>query len=114
MGFAQIIDRDNSLSSEQQKYVGIINRSGEHLLSLINDVLEMSRIEAGQLILHQNYFDLYKLIQSVQELLSFKESSQEISLDFHIDSDIPQYLEGDESKLRQIIVNLVGNAIKFT
>ncbi|EHJ10255.1 Phytochrome, two-component sensor histidine kinase [Crocosphaera watsonii WH 0003] len=114
LGFAQIIDRDNSLSSEQQKYVGIINRSGEHLLSLINDVLEMSRIEAGQLILHQNYFDLYKLIQSVQELLSFKESSQEISLDFHIDSDIPQYLEGDESKLRQIIVNLVGNAIKFT
>ncbi|MGK7957609.1 MAG: ATP-binding protein [Crocosphaera sp.] len=114
LGFTQMMNRDSSLSSEQQEYLGIINRSGEHLLSLINDVLEMSRIEAGQLTLHQTCFNLYELINSIKELLTLKASSKGLALIIYQDEDLPQYLEGDESKLRQIIVNLVGNAIKFT
>lgn len=114
LGFSQMMNRDCSLSEEQQEYLGIINRSGEHLLSLINDVLEMSRIEAGQVTLHQTCFNLYDLIKSVQELLTIKSNSKGLCLKVHQDEELPKYLEGDESKLRQIIVNLVGNAIKFT
>lgn len=114
LGFTQMMNRDHSLSSEQQEYLGIINRSGEHLLSLINDVLEMSRIEAGQLILHQSCFDLYVMIESIRELLTLKALSKSLELTVYQDPELPQYVEGDEGKLRQIIVNLVGNAIKFT
>ena len=114
LGFAQMMNRDASLSPDQQEYLGIINRSGEHLLSLINDVLEMSRIEAGQLILNQTCFDLKVLIESIRELLSFKALLKGLKLQVTQDDNLPQYVEGDEGKLRQIIVNLVGNAIKFT
>ncbi|MDJ0509496.1 MAG: ATP-binding protein [Crocosphaera sp.] len=114
LGFTQMMNRDSSLSSDQQEYLGIINRSGEHLLSLINDVLEMSRIEAGQLTLHQTCFNLHELIKSVKELLTLKALSKGLIVTVHQNEDLPLYLEGDESKLRQIIVNLVGNAIKFT
>lgn len=114
LGFTQMMNRDHSLSSDQQEYLGIINRSGEHLLSLINDVLEMSRIEAGQLNLHQSCFDLHALIQSIRELLTLKAASKGLELTIAQEPDLPQYLEGDEGKLRQIMVNLVGNAIKFT
>ncbi|MGK7878882.1 MAG: ATP-binding protein [Crocosphaera sp.] len=114
LGFTQMMNRDSSLSSEQQEYIGIINHSGEHLLSLINDVLEMSRIEAGQLTLHQTCFNLHELIKSIKELLILKAVSKGLTLTVYQDEDLPLYLEGDESKLRQIIVNLVGNAIKFT
>lgn len=114
LGFTQMMNRDSSLSSQQQEYLGIINRSGEHLLSLINDVLEMSRIEAGQLTLNQTCFNLHELIKSVKELLTLKALSKGLELTVHQDEELPKYIEGDESKLRQIIVNLVGNAIKFT
>ncbi len=80
----------------------------------INDVLEMSRIEAGQITLHQTCFNLYDLIKSVQELLTMKSSSKGLCLMVHQDPELPKYVEGDEGKLRQIIVNLVSNAIKFT
>ncbi|MGY6529699.1 MAG: ATP-binding protein [Cyanobacterium sp.] len=114
LGFTQMMNRDCSLSQTQQEYLGIINRSGEHLLSLINDVLEMSRIEAGQITLHQTCFNLHNLIKSVQELLTIKSNSKGLPFRVYQDDDLPKYLQGDESKLRQIIVNLVGNAIKFT
>lgn len=114
LGFSQMMSRDCSLSEEQQEYLGIINRSGEHLLSLINDVLEMSRIEAGQVTLHQTCFNLYDLIKSVRELLTIKSNSKGLCLTVHQDQKLPKYLVGDEGKLRQIIFNLVGNGIKFT
>ncbi|MGK7942489.1 MAG: ATP-binding protein [Crocosphaera sp.] len=114
LGFSQMMNRNTSLSLEQQEYLGIINRSGEHLLSLVNDVLEMSSIEAGKVTLHKNCFNLHELIKSVQELLTLKALDQGLAFTVHQDEDLPLYLEGDEGKLRQIIVNLVGNAIKFT
>ncbi|AFZ46573.1 multi-sensor hybrid histidine kinase [Cyanobacterium stanieri PCC 7202] len=114
LGFTQMMNRDCSVSEVQKEYLGIINRSGEHLLSLINDVLEMSRIEAGQITLNHSCFNLYDLIKSVRELLTIKSHSKGLCFTVEQDVELPQYLEGDESKLRQIIVNLVGNAIKFT
>ena len=114
LGFTQVLARDHSLSPDHQNSLGIINRSGEHLLSLINDVLEMSKIEAGRTSLNSSNFDLYNLLGSIKEMLHFKAKSKQISLDYTISEEVPRYVSGDEGKLRQVLINLVGNAIKFT
>ncbi|MEG4147396.1 PAS domain S-box protein, partial [Microcoleus sp. Pol12B5] len=114
LGFTQVLARDSSLSNIQQGQIGIINRSGEHLLTLINDVLEMSKIEAGRITLNPTSFDLYHLLHSLEEMLKIKADSKGLQLRWHINSNIPQYVKTDESKLRQVLINLLGNAIKFT
>jgi len=114
LGFTQLMYRDNSISKEHQENIQIINRSGEHLLKLINDILEMSKIEVGQITLNEAKFDLYIMIKSIEEMLRLKAKTQNISLDFRISKSVPQYINTDEGKLRQIIINLLGNALKFT
>lgn len=114
LGFSQILTRDASLTPEQQDYLGIINRSGEHLLSLINDVLSMSKIEAGRVSLNENCFDLYWLLNSIEDMLQLKAHSKGLQLTIERHADIPQYVKTDESKLRQVLLNLLGNATKFT
>lgn len=114
LGFSQVLSRDNSLSTEQLKNLGIINRSGEHLLELINDVLEMSKIEAGKLILNEHSFDLYRVLKSIQEMLQLKANAKRLELIFERMTEVPQYVIADESKLRQVLINLLENAIKFT
>ncbi|MEG4086832.1 PAS domain S-box protein, partial [Microcoleus sp. POL10_C6] len=114
LGFTQVLGRDPSLSHIQQEQIAIISRSGEHLLTLINDVLEMSKIEAGRITLNPTSFDLYHLLHSLQEMLKLKADSKDLQLSWHINSNIPQYVKTDESKLRQVLINLLGNAIKFT
>ncbi|MBF2002981.1 MAG: GAF domain-containing protein [Synechococcales cyanobacterium M58_A2018_015] len=114
LGFTQLLIRDSSLNLEQQEYLGIINSSGEHLLTLINDVLEMSKIEAGQVTLNQHTFDLYSLLDGLEEMLHLKARSQGLRLLFNLAPDVPQYIYTDASKLRQVLINLLGNAIKFT
>ncbi|MGK7877791.1 MAG: ATP-binding protein [Xenococcaceae cyanobacterium] len=114
LGFAQLMKRDLSFSQEQQENVGIINRSGEHLLDLINDVLDMSKIEAGQIVLNKNNVDLYRLLNNLEELLQVRAESKGLQLIFDRAPDVPQYVHTDESRLRQVLINLLGNAIKFT
>ncbi|WP_016952331.1 response regulator [Anabaena sp. PCC 7108] len=114
LGFTQILNRNSSLSEEDQENLDIISRSGEHLLALINDVLEMSKIEAGQLTLNEVYFDLHRLIYSIQEMFTLKATDKGINLITEFNPKVSQYVYGDEGKLRQIIINLIGNAIKFT
>ncbi len=114
LGFTQVMARDDSLKAEQLEYLRIINRSGEHLLDLINDILSMSKIEAGQVTLNEHRFDLYHLLDSLEEMLRFKASSKGLQLLFERTPDVPQYVRTDESKLRQVLINLLGNAIKFT
>jgi light-regulated signal transduction histidine kinase (bacteriophytochrome)/CheY-like chemotaxis protein len=114
LGFTQILTRNRSLSPEDQDNLDIISRSGEHLLALINDVLEMSKIEAGQLILNETYFDLYRLIYSIQDMFTLKASDKGLNLIIDLGIEVSQYVYGDEGKLRQILINLIGNAIKFT
>ncbi|MGL5082077.1 MAG: GAF domain-containing protein [Microcoleaceae cyanobacterium] len=114
LGFTQLMNHDSGLSEEHQQYVGIIARSGEHLLSLINDILEMSKIEAGRILLNPSDFDLHRLLQSLYEMLHLKAKSKGLDLIFDWSADVSQYVKTDENKLRQVLINLLGNAIKFT
>ncbi|WP_228056943.1 PAS domain S-box protein [Tychonema sp. LEGE 07203] len=114
LGFSQVMARNSSITQEQKEYIEIINRSGEHLLELINDVLSMSKIEAGQITLNQSRFNLYNLLSSLREMLQLKANSKGLRLIFEDTGDLPQYIETDEAKLRQVLINLLGNAIKFT
>jgi len=114
LGFTQILTHHSELNKEQQEYLGIIGRSGEHLLSLINDVLEMSKIEAGLVTLNENSFDLYRLLDELEEMLQLKAQTKGLLLVCDRRFDIPQYVKTDESKLRQVLINLLANAIKFT
>lgn len=114
LGFTQLMSRDSSISYEHQENLQIINRSGEHLLKLINDILEMSKIEVGQITLNEVKFDLYKMLKSIEDMLSLKAEAKNLKLTFNIAKNVPKYINTDEGKLRQIIINLLGNALKFT
>ncbi len=114
LGFTQIMSRDYSLSSEHQENLAIINRAGEHLLNLINDILEMSKIEAGRIRLNLSSFDLIHLLKNLEEILHLRAASKNLELVFEYAPDLPKYVETDENKLYQVLLNLLGNAIKFT
>ncbi|MCB9108489.1 MAG: GAF domain-containing protein [Anaerolineales bacterium] len=114
LGFAQLMERDPTLSETHQENLRIISRSGEHLLSLINDVLEMSKIEAGRVTLHEHNFNLYRLLDDLEDMFRLRAEEKALQLIFERAPDIPQYVRGDESKLRQVLINLLGNAVKFT
>jgi len=114
LGFSQLMQRDPALSPEQQENLNIINRSGEHLLRLINDVLEMSKIEAGQIVINENNFDLYRLLDDLDNLFQLRAEDKGLKLSFERTHEVPQYIHADEGKLRQVLINLLGNAIKFT
>ena len=114
LGFSQVMVRDSSLNNQQQQHLEIINRAGEHLLSLINDILEMSKIEAGRSQLNESSFNLMRLLKTLEEMFRLKAKSKKLQLNLEVVDGVPHFVNGDEGKLRQILINLVGNAIKFT
>ncbi|MEH1838452.1 MAG: ATP-binding protein [Nostoc sp.] len=114
LGFSQVMSRDYSLSSEHQENLAIINRAGEHLLNLINDILEMSKIEAGRITLNKSSFDLIHVLKKLEEMQHASAASKNLELVFEYAQNIPKYIETDENKLCQVLLNLLGNAIKFT
>ena len=114
LGFTQLLIRDSSLTQEQRQSLEIINRSGEHLLELINDVLQMSKIEVGKVTLDQQSFDLYHLLDSLEAMFQLPAQKKGLQLIFDYAPSLPRYVQTDENKLRQVLINLLGNAIKFT
>ncbi|MEG3858005.1 response regulator [Microcoleus sp. herbarium12] len=114
LGFAQIMEPSPNLTVENRENLSIIRRSGEHLLSLINEVLDLSKIEAGRMILDPKNFDLYRLLDDLQNMFLLRAEKQELQLLFEINNDVPQYVRTDDVKLRQVLINLLSNAIKFT
>uniref|UniRef100_B8HJU3 Circadian input-output histidine kinase CikA n=1 Tax=Cyanothece sp. (strain PCC 7425 / ATCC 29141) TaxID=395961 RepID=B8HJU3_CYAP4 len=114
LGFAQLMERDTLLTTAQKESLSIINRSGEHLLGLINDVLEMSKIEAGRIVLHKAQFDLHRLLQTLQEMFRVRATAKGLVLTMNLSPSLPQLIISDEGKLRQVLINLLSNAVKFT
>lgn len=114
LGFSQLLLRSGTITTQQKDYLDTINRGGEHLLTLINDVLEMSKIEAGKVTLTPIDLDLHKLLDWVKQMFRMKAQAKGLQLLLEIAPDLPQFIHTDESKLRQVLVNLVGNAVKFT
>ncbi len=114
LGFSQVMTRDRSLNTQQAEQLRIINRAGEHLLDLINDILEMSKIEAGRTSFYETSFDLLELLESLKTMLRPKAKSKGLQLDFEVDPQVPPHIKTDEAKLRQVLINMLGNAIKFT
>jgi signal transduction histidine kinase/FixJ family two-component response regulator len=114
LGFSELISRDERIPPEQLENLEIIMRSGQHLLTLINDVLEMSKIEAGQTTLNRTSFDLYSLLKTLQEMFHLRAANKGLQLLFDCAPDVPQYIQADSHKLRQVLINLLSNAVKFT
>ncbi len=113
IGMAGIL-LDTQLSAEQLEYAEAIRKSGEILLNLINDVLDYSKIEAGKMELEAAIFSLDDLFNDIQDLLGLRARQKALALSFEIAQDVPLLLQGDPGRLRQVLVNLVSNAIKFT
>ncbi|HKW86561.1 MAG TPA: response regulator [Nitrospiraceae bacterium] len=105
---------ETALNPEQRKYVRIFRRAGNTLLALLNDILDLSKVEAGHLELEAIDFDLNDLIGKAAEIMSPRANAQGLELICHLSPDVPCYLVGDPNRLHQILVNLIGNAIKFT
>jgi len=114
LGFSQVMYRDPTATANQKETLRIINQSGEHLLALINDVLEVTKIEAGKTSLKIENFDLHHLLDSLIEMLHLKAENKELKLIFERSPDIPPYIQSDQGKVRQILINLINNSIKFT
>ncbi len=114
LGFSQLMAKDPALTTDQRDQLRIINRSGEHLLAMINDVLDLSKIEAGHIQIARTPFHLAHLCNEVAELMRARAAEKQLHLRTLLDPDLPTHVRSDPLRLRQILVNLLGNAIKFT
>jgi signal transduction histidine kinase/CheY-like chemotaxis protein len=114
LGFSQLMARDPTVTAGQKENLGTINRSGEHLLTLINDVLDMSKIEAGRTTLEPEDFDLGDMIRDIIDMMGNRAEAKGLQLILDQSSAFPRYVHADPSKLRQMLINLLGNAIKYT
>ena len=113
IGMAELLS-ESTLSSEQEKYVGVFRNAGEALLSQVNDILDLSKIEAEQLTLEDIEFDLVDIVEQAIDIYGLKADAKSIELLTEFAPDVPNMVRGDPGRLRQVILNLVGNAIKFT
>ncbi|MCF4965743.1 hybrid sensor histidine kinase/response regulator [Nostoc sp. CMAA1605] len=114
LGYAQILQRNESLTPKARNGIDIIYQCGSHLLSLINDVLDLAKIEARKLELHPVPFHFPSFLESVVEINRIRAEQKGIAFNFHTDTQLPVGIAADEKRLRQVLINLLGNAIKFT
>ncbi len=114
LGYAQILGRSDTLTTQQKKGIKIINQSGNHLLRLINDILDISKIEAKKLELYPNAINLHNFLEDIVSLFDIQATQKGIIFSSEFSKDLPSIVVADEKRLRQILINLIGNAIKFT
>lgn len=114
LGFSQLLQTEQHVSANSASYLRIINHSGEHLLTLINDVLEMAKIESGHISVENNTIHLIPFLEELLSMMRLKAEAKGLVLSASYDSELPKFISTDGVKLRQILINLLGNAIKFT
>ncbi|MBI9092090.1 MAG: hypothetical protein JEZ12_23000 [Desulfobacterium sp.] len=114
LGFSDLLTRIKTLSDHEQEYLNTIRQSGEHLLAMINQVLDLSTIETGQVMLKEYCFDLHGLLKEIEDMFQIWDSNKHIDLVFKREDRVPQFVTADPVKLRQILINLLNNAFKFT
>ena len=114
LGFSRLLKRDPDVTPRQQETLDIIARSGEHLLNLINNVLDMAKIESGRIVLEESEVDLPRLLHEIQSLMGVGAVEKGLRFALERDPDLPRFVAVDAGKLRQVLLNLVGNAIKYT
>ena len=114
IGYSQLLRRESDFSDEQKKQLDSITYSGEHLLSIINEILEMSKIEAGITSIQNETFKLNKMIDQLKLMFKLKASKKGIDLIIDIDESVPELIQSDPNKIRQVMINLIGNSLKFT
>ena len=114
IGFAEVVLQNPLLPSDTRQHVATILNSGKHLLSVINDILDFSKIEAGKVDLEAVCFNLPSAVQDSLQIMSLRASEKGLRIELNVEAGLPQYFVGDPNRLRQVILNLVGNAVKFT
>ncbi len=114
LGFAQIMANASDIPHKHREYVKIMHNSGEHLLSMINDILDLSKIEAGRMELKQAISSMHDFLLDLENMMQMQARKNNLALVFERDAEIPDFVELDFNKLRQILINLIGNAIKYT
>lgn len=113
LGFTELLQKKD-LAKDTQKHVDTIHRAGNTLLHIVNNILDLSKIEAGMMLIETHPFSMSRTLENIEEIFKPKAIEKNISLNFQLDPTLPDWLEGDVVKLKQILVNLIGNAIKFT
>jgi len=114
IGFSGILERSQYLQEQYREYAQTIYKSGDHLLSLINNILNLAKIESGKTTINPKEFDFYEMLEDLQKMLFFKAEERGLQLKFDLEPELPRYLFSDEIKLRQVLINLINNALKFT
>ncbi|NJL00789.1 MAG: response regulator [Spirulinaceae cyanobacterium SM2_1_0] len=114
LGFTQVLQHDRALDPEHREYINIISQSSKHLLELIDDILNLSKIEAGVVTYNERSCDLYQLLDGLEDMFQMKIIQKGIALHFQIDANVPKSIRTDPQKLRSCLTNLLGNAVKFT
>jgi len=114
LGFSQLLRRTSTLTPLQNQYLDTINQSGEHLLALINDILAMSKIEAGRVALNPTTFDLHELLAVLERMFGLRTEAKQLRFSVERSAEVPRLVVTDEAKLREVLINLLGNAVKFT
>ncbi|MBD2213668.1 AAA family ATPase [Nostoc linckia FACHB-104] len=114
LGYAQILNKNKGLTPDQKNGINIIHQCGEHLLTLINDILDLSKIEAGKLELYPKEFSLPEFLESIVKICCIRSEQKGIALVYHQLSVLPKVVRADEKRLRQVLINLLSNAVKFT
>jgi signal transduction histidine kinase/DNA-binding response OmpR family regulator len=114
LGFAQLLLRDSELTADQRKHLETISRAGDHLMALIDGILQLAKVEAGHESLHDSSFDLRGLLDDVKRLFESRALQKGLTIAVQASADVPRFIRADEGKLRQVLSNLIGNAVKFT